>query len=128
LGGVEAAFRALFAGVPTDWYRNNPIAQYEGYYASVFYAALAGLGLPTTPEDASNAGRLDLAVPMADRVYLFEFKVVERAPDDDPLQQIRDRGYAAKYAGRGVPIHQVGIRFSEEARNIVSFEAATIPA
>jgi hypothetical protein len=128
LPGVEAAFRALFAGVPTDWYRHNPIAQYEGYYASVFYAALAGLGLPTSPEHSSNAGRLDLAVPMADQVYLFEFKVLEHGPDDDPLRQIQERGYAAKYRDRGVPIHQVGIRFSEEARNIVTFAADTIPA
>ncbi|MDR1807448.1 MAG: PD-(D/E)XK nuclease domain-containing protein [Propionibacteriaceae bacterium] len=58
---------------------------------------------------------------------MAEFKVVERAPDDDPLRQIQERGYAAKYRGRGVPIHQVGIRFSEEARNIVTFEAETIP-
>jgi len=36
---------SLFAAIPSDWYRNNPIARYEGYYASVFYSHLAALGL-----------------------------------------------------------------------------------
>ncbi|SEK36924.1 AAA family ATPase, partial [Ectothiorhodospira marina] len=38
MAGLEAHMKALYAGLPHDWYRNNPIAQYEGHYASVFYS------------------------------------------------------------------------------------------
>ncbi|MDR0703310.1 MAG: ATP-binding protein, partial [Azoarcus sp.] len=60
--GMEALFTAFFAGIPADWHRKNPIANYEGYYASVFYAYFAALGLDVVPEEASYAGRLDMAV------------------------------------------------------------------
>ncbi len=46
--GMERLFTAFFASIPADWHRNNPIAQYEGYYASVFYAYFAALGLDIT--------------------------------------------------------------------------------
>ena len=42
--GMKAQFRALFAGIPSEWRTRNEIARYEGYYASVFYACLAALG------------------------------------------------------------------------------------
>jgi hypothetical protein len=42
---VRSHFERLYASIPHDWYRHNPIAQYEGYYASVFYSHLAALGL-----------------------------------------------------------------------------------
>ena len=60
--GLKQLFTAFFASIPMDWYRNNPIAQCEGYYAGVFYAYFASLGLDLTPEESSNAGRLDLAL------------------------------------------------------------------
>ncbi len=43
--GLKELFNAFFASIRHDWYRNNPIAQYEGYYASVFYSHFAALGL-----------------------------------------------------------------------------------
>jgi len=42
------------------------------------------------------------------------------------LQQIKDRGYADKYRARGEPIHQVGVEFSKQSRNIVGFEVQTL--
>ncbi|HYN79225.1 MAG TPA: ATP-binding protein [Lamprocystis sp. (in: g-proteobacteria)] len=124
--GIERFFAALFAGIPTDWYRKTPIAGYEGYYASVFYACFAALGLDLTPEESSNAGRLDLAVRFNGHVYLFEFKVVELAPEGRALQQIKDRGYADPYRAAGLPIHLIGIEFSRERRTIVAFEVETL--
>ncbi len=52
--GLEALFTAFFASIPSDWYRNNPIARYEGYYASVLYAYFAALGLNIILEDSSD--------------------------------------------------------------------------
>ncbi len=117
---------SLFAAIPSDWYRNNPIAQYEGYYASVFYSHLAALGLDLVPEDASHHGRLDLRLRFNGRIWLFEFKVVELAPEGAALAQIKARGYADKYRAEGLPIHLVGIEFSRERRALVGFEAETL--
>ena len=121
--GLQAHFSQLFAGIPHDWHRNNPIARYEGYYASAFYSHFAALGLDIILEDASNQGRLDMAVRFNGRIYLFEFKVVELVPEGKALQQIKDRGYADKYRAEGIPIHGIGVEFSREQRSVVGFEA-----
>ncbi|WP_458735713.1 ATP-binding protein [Zobellella taiwanensis] len=120
--GLEQHFRALFAALPHDWYRNNPIAKYEGHYASVFYSHIAALGLRVTVEDASNTGKVDMAVEFNGHVYLFEFKVVEQVPGGKALQQLKDRNYADKYRAQGLPIHLIGVEFSREQRQIVAFE------
>lgn len=126
LVGLETHVKALFASLPHDWYRNNPIAQYEGHYASVFYSHFAALGLNITVEDASNFGRVDMAVDYAGHVYLFEFKVVEQVPDGKALAQIIQNGYADKYRATSKPIHLIGIEFSRERRQIVAFDTQTL--
>ena len=120
--GLEALFRAFFAGIPYEWHTNNDIANYEGYYASVFYSWFAALGLDTTVEDSSSRGRLDMAVRFNGNVYLFEFKVVESAPDGTAMAQLKERRYAEKYSGLGQPIHLVGVEFSKQTRNLVAVD------
>ena len=123
---METTLRALFASIPSDWYRKNPLAGFEGHYASVFYSHLAGLGLDLRVEDATNHGRIDLTVVQQEQVFLFEFKVVADAPEGHALRQIRDKGYAEKYLDRGVDVHLIGVEFSRTARNIVGFEVETL--
>ena len=115
--GIEELFRAFFASIPYEWYTNNDIARYEGYYASVFYSYFAALGLDVTVEDSTSHGRLDMAVEFNDNVYLFEFKVVELAGEGAAMAQLRSRGYADKYRHLGRPIHLVAVEFSKETRN-----------
>ena len=120
--GLAALFESFFASIPYEWYTNNDIASYEGFYASVFYSYFAALGLDVVVEDSSNHGRLDMAVRFNDNVYLFEFKVVELAPEGAALAQLRARGYADKYRDRDEPIHLIGVEFSKEARNLAAFD------
>jgi hypothetical protein len=126
LSALQQSLHAFFASIPHDWYRNNPLAQYEGYYASIFYSQLAALGLDTRVEDATNKGRIDLALRYQNHVYLFEFKVVEQVPEGKALQQLIDKGYAEKYREPGVGITLIGIEFSREQRNIVGFETQAV--
>ena len=121
---MQALFQAFFASIPYEWYTNNDIAHYEGYYASVFYSYFAALGFEIVVEDSSNHGRLDMAVRTGGHVYLFEFKVVELAPEGAALAQLKERGYAEKYRGRGEPVHLIGVEFSRETRNVTAFEVA----
>ncbi len=122
--GLEALFRAFFAGIPYEWHTRNDIARYEGYYATVFYAWFAAAGLEPAAEESSSRGRVDLAVRYRGNVYLFEFKVVELEPEGAALAQLRARGYADKYRASGEPIHLIGVEFSREARTIAAFEVA----
>ncbi len=126
LTALEAHLKALYAGLPHDWYRNNPIAQYEGHYASVFYSHFAALGLDVTVEDASHHGKVDMTVKFGGHIYLFEFKVVEQLPEGKALAQIKRKGYADKYRTPGQSIHLIGVEFSREQRQIVAFEVETL--
>ena len=120
--GLETLFRAFFASIPYEWYTSNDIASYEGYYASVFYSYFAALESDVTVEDSSSHGRLDMAVRFNDNVYLFEFKVVEMAPEGAAMAQLKERRYADKYRGLGQPIYLIAVEFSSEARNLAAFD------
>jgi hypothetical protein len=127
VAGMEKLFHSFFASIPHDWFRKNNIAEYEGFYASVFYAYFAALGLDIRVEDSTNRGRLDMAAIYKGVCYIFEFKVVEDAEGDgSALQQIKERGYAEKYAAEMDKIYLIGVEFSKSDRNIVRFEAEEV--
>jgi hypothetical protein len=125
---LRTLFHAFYASIPHQWYTGNTISQYEGFYVSVFYSYFAALGLDIRTEESTSRGRIDMSVIFADRIYIFEFKVVEEDTAGKAIQQIREMGYADKYRALGRPIHLVGVEFSKAARNIVGFEVETIPA
>ena len=127
--GLEAQLRAFFAGIPYQWHTKNDVADYEGYYASVFYALFVSAGLDPVVEDSTSRGRVDLTVRLDGGVYLFEFKVVAGASRDGSGQgtamaQLRERGYADKHRGSNRPIHLIAVEFDKETRNLAAFEAA----
>ena len=122
--GLENLFKAFFASIPYQWHTNNDIANYEGYYASVFYSYFASVGFDIVVEDSSSYGRLDMAVLFNNNVYLFEFKVVELSPAGTAMAQLIQKRYADKYRDRGEPIHLIGVEFSRETRNLMGFETA----
>ena len=122
MDGLEATVKALFSTIPSDWHRRNQLDRYEGYYASVFYAYFAGLEVEITLEDSSSQGRLDMAVRVGRRVYLFEFKVRERSGPGTALAQLKAKSYADKYRHLGLPVHLVGVEFSRKTKNVEGFE------
>lgn len=55
--------------------------------------------------------------------HQFEFKVLDgEQPDGSALQQIKEKGYAAKYRDGHNRIFLIGIEFSKITRNIVGFD------
>jgi hypothetical protein len=113
---------SFFASIPHDWYRNNDIASYEGFYASIVYALFNGAGLNVISEDNTNKGQIDLSIFNQDSVYIIEFKVVEDKEEHKALKQIKDKRYYEKYMGKYNDIYLIGIEFSKKDKNIVSFE------
>ncbi len=123
MDALKQNLHALYAGIPYTHFTNNNICRYEGYYASVFYACIASLGLKIIPEDITNRGRIDFTVFIEDKCYIFEFKVM----DENPLKQVREKKYFEKYMDSGKEIIIAGITFDEEKRNISSMEWEKIP-
>lgn len=122
-GQLQQALTALFAAIPHDWYRRNPLAQYEGYYASIVYCCLAALGLSVTAEDVTNQGRIDLTVKLAEKIFIIEFKVLDDKEESGlALSQIKARKYWQKYASGEFRLMLIGIEFDKSERNIVGFD------
>ena len=82
-------------------------------------------GLEPVAEDSGSRGRADMAIRAGGRVYLFEFKVVERGREGTALAQLREKGYADKYRRLGRPVHLIGVEFSRAERNVVGFDCET---
>jgi len=119
---LKDIFISLYASIPHDWYRKNLMANYEGYYASVFYSYFASLGLDIIPEDTTNHGKIDMTLKFEGVIYIFEFKVTELVKDkNSALQQIKDKKYHEKYSSVK-DIYLIGIEFSKEDRNISAYE------
>jgi len=121
LEGLRSDLFSLFASIPYHNFTNNKIADYEGYYASVIYAYFASLGFEIIAEDASNKSRVDMTLKLEDKIYIFEFKVVEQSKGE-ALAQIKAKGYHEKYESLGRDIYLVGIEFDKGERNVGWFE------
>jgi hypothetical protein len=119
---LEKTFYALFASIPYNWYVNNPMNDYEGYYASVFYCYLAALGVELIGEDTTNRGRIDLTLKLEELVYIIEFKLADNSNENSALQQIKERRYFEKYQDSGATIYLIGVEFDTEAKNIGRFD------
>ena len=123
--GLEAAFKSIFAAIPHQWHARNQIADYEGYYASVFHSCLAGHGLDVVAEDSSSVGSADMVVRLGGAAYVFEFKVVAGQAEGQAMAQLKERDYAAKYRLTGATTHLIAVEFSKAMRNIVAFEVVS---
>ncbi|MDE0273685.1 MAG: AAA family ATPase [Gammaproteobacteria bacterium] len=125
---LRTLLESFFSSIPYNWHVNNNIADYEGYYASLFYTCFMASGLDVRTEDASASGRLDMALLFNSHVYLFEFKVQKGKAQGAALAQLRDRGYHQKYRHLNQPIYLIGVEFSAESRNLIGFDVEHAPA
>ena len=107
-----------FAGIPNDWYRNNNIENYEGFYASIVYSYFNALGYDLIAEDVTNHCKIDLTIIMHDKILILEFKLSKFGSAEDAINQIKERNYSQKYLSRGMPIYLLGISFNSKERNI----------
>ena len=126
LDKLKDILRELFASIPYNNYTNNKIYEYEGYYASVVYSYLVSLGIELIAEDVTNRGRIDLTLKLDSRVFIIEFKVIDKIEKDSDkssaLEQIIKNNYAQKYQSQSKEIYLLGIEFCKDEKNICSFE------
>jgi hypothetical protein len=125
--GIEAFINRLFSGIAYRNYTNNPICDFEGYYASVLYAFFASIDCSVIPEDINNQGQADMTIILEDKIYVMEIKLIDKTPDDkapnSALNQITEKKYAAKYLGLpNKQVYELGLVFGKEERNLVQID------
>ena len=119
LENLEQVIKSLFASIAYNNFTNNYIENYEGFYASVFYAYFAGAGFDKIiAEDATSSGRIDLSVFIDDKVYIFEFKVDSKGA----LEQIKEKRYHQQYLSSYNEIYILGVEFDSKSRNVINYE------
>lgn len=109
------AVQAIFASIPYDIESKRD----EAYFHTIFYLILSATGVEAHSSVLTCQGKLDLAVRIAETVYIFEFKCNQSA--ETAIQQIRDTQYADRYRGSGASIVLVGVNFSPETRNVAEW-------
>ncbi|RMH54024.1 MAG: AAA family ATPase [Candidatus Hydrogenedentota bacterium] len=115
LDGFFELVKVAFLGIPYEI-----VIKREDYYNSLMYLCLKLAGLEGAFEVMTNRGRLDCALELEERIYIFEFKI-----DEEPqkcIEQIREKGYPEKYRDRGKPIDLVGVTYSSEEKNISNWK------
>ena len=121
---LEPAFITFFSRIPYQWHVKNNIAEYEGYYCSVFYAFFAALGLKIIPEDITNKGRIDFTIVMEKAIFIFEIKM--KSNPENALEQIKKKKYHEKYLMDDKDIFLIGIEFDEHEKNLSLFETVRV--
>ena len=112
--------RGLFASIPYELHVNA-----EAYCHSIFYAVMNVLGFDVDAEISVSGGRVDATLELEDKVYVMEFKYRDCPSDAGPeekqklftesleegMSQIKDKGYARKYAGSGKTVYRAAFAF-----------------
>jgi len=124
---MKNVFYSFFSSIPYQWYINNNICEYEGYYAGVLYALISSTGFDIKCEDTTNKGRMDMVIQYENKIYIIEFKIIkEEKEKGTALQQIKRKRYFEKYQTKENKIYLIGIEFDDKQRNIANFEYETL--
>ena len=98
----------------------------EQNYQTAVYLVFALMGQFVQTEVQCSTGRADCVVQTADTVYIFEFKLFTSGSAEDAINQIKEKGYAAKYKTEGKKLVLVGSSFDEETRTIKEWKTETL--
>ena len=108
---------SLFKSIPSHIF----IKEKEAYYHSIIFLIFQYLGQFIEAEVSTSDGRIDAVVQTDSHVYILEFKLDESA--DVALQQIREKGYAAKYMALQKQIVALGINFSSQTKSVADWKS-----
>ena len=113
--------RRWYAGIPYSITDKN---QNEQFYEALFYSLMVGIGGDVEAEGQTSDGRFDIALKMADAIYILEFKFNKTA--SEATEQILKKDYAVRFAADARPVWAVGLNISEDRRTIESYEVVKV--
>lgn len=100
--------RKWYAGIPYSITDKN---QNEQLYQSLLYAAFLAVGADISAEEQTSDGRMDIALKMADAIYILELKFGKSA--EVATDQIIAKDYALRFAADKRPVYAVGLNIGE---------------
>lgn len=115
---LKTLFNAHFASISHQWYTNNPMGQYGGFYAGIVYSCFAALGYDLKAEDATSTGRINLTLETPDKILVLEFKLAKYGSAEEALQQIINKNYVDKFQADKRSIYLIGISFDEVKKEV----------
>ena len=118
--------QSLIAGIPYDNFTEKNLKLREQNYQTAVYLVFALMGQFVQTEVQCSTGRADCVVQTVDTVYIFEFKLFTSGSAEDAINQIKEKGYAAKYKTEGKKIVLVGSSFDEETRTIKEWKTEAL--
>jgi hypothetical protein len=118
-GDIENTMKMLQAYFATIEYDAIPKAlKVEKFYQFVFWQLFTLMGQFVQSEVKSNKGRADAVVKTADSIYVFEFKMDDKATAEDALKQINSKDYAIPYSADHRKTVKIGVEFSQTEKGI----------
>jgi len=117
---VLTLIKALLASIPYDNLPADKLFLREHNYQTAIYLIFCLMGQYVRCEVHSSKGRSDVEVETTDAIYIFEFKV--GGEPLDAITQIKDAGYADKYASSSKAVHLIGAIIGKEERTLDKWE------
>jgi hypothetical protein len=105
--------KAFYKTVPYDITERK-----EHYFQTIFWTLFAMIGQRVLVEQRTADGRIDAVVETEKYVYVFEFKIDDKATAKDALAQIDSKEYSIPFAFNGKDIVKVGVVFGAEDRQV----------
>jgi hypothetical protein len=105
--------KAFFAGISYELNKKK-----KKDYQTIFYVMFKIMGQFVEAESRSSEGRADVVIVTADFVYIFEFKLTEKASAEDALKQINETGYHIPFMASNKKIVKIGAEFGREERGL----------
>jgi hypothetical protein len=134
--GLVTVYNALLASIPYDIYEReekeyaekrelNYISRpkAESFYHALLFSLLWSSRARTTAEGHSYWGRSDVEAEINGRRYVVELKIAEgqeaaKKAAETAMRQIREKGYADKYAAGGAAL--VALAVDREQRRVTA--------
>lgn len=111
--------KGFFASIPYPELGSDALDTFskkEAYFKRLFYIVFSFMNVQIYTEVMNSQGRTDAIMYLGDTVYIVEAKLDSSA--DEALRQIREKGYATRFAGSGKKIVCIGLNFSSKTRTI----------
>lgn len=113
---MKSAINLAFSHIPYSlWQKEN-----EQYYHALVHLLFSLLGVYIFSEVQTQKGRSDAVLIYEDEIYCLEFKLDKSA--QEAFAQIKEMGYTERFKDRGKSIHQIGINFSSEKKEVEGIE------
>jgi len=119
VGNIEGTMQMLQAYFATIEYDAIPKKlQVEKFFQFVFWQLFMLMGQFVKTEVKSSKGRADAVVKTTDSIYVFEFKMDDKATAEDAIKQINSKNYAIPYIADNRKIVKIGVEFSLTGKGV----------